>query len=200
MKLIIFKIDKTNAIIFELPQVLAEAFRYDEIFVFLNQNNQNKNILYQDFLIEALRAFKRVLDRALDNKLQLHHSITKNIGYVWNEYLHDIEVPMELDAMGSSFWVGQKHLIWNARSSDAATWLYESEGRFWFEVTLDYRWHFSDPKEGEEFISYEESMKAYKPIVIFEVSREDLEQWLERVRELVVLVEANDSKYLIKMI
>lgn len=191
---IYFQINQTTEIRFDLPTPINDAFRYDEIQVLLCTNNLKEFVLYQDFIIEALRAFKRVLERALNNKLQLHSSITKNIGFVWNEYLHDDEVSMELDAMGNSFWVGQKHLIWNVRSSDAATWLYEKDGKFWFEVTLDYRWHFSDPKEDEEFISYEEFMRNYKPIALFEVSRETLEEWLKRVHELLKVVESNDNK------
>lgn len=195
---IYFKIDKKSTTRFDLPTPVNDAFRYDEIQVILSAKNLKEIVLYEDFMIEALRAFKRVLERALDNRLQLHPSITKNIGYVWNECLHDDEVPMELDAVGNSFWVGQKHLIWNVRSSDAATWLYEKDVKFWLEVTLDYRWHFSDPKVGEEFITYEEFMRTNKPIALFEVSRETLGEWLERVKELLKTVEANDSKYLTK--
>ena len=194
MKLITFKIDETNAIILELPRVLAEAFRYDEIFVFLNQNNQNKNILYQDFLIAGLRDFERGLSDAISGKLNRDNEVG-DLGYLWNEKLNGKKLPMTMDAEGNKFWVGQQFILFDS-PEPATTWLFEKNKKFWIEITPVYPWHHTDPKEGEKFITYEEFMKSYKPIAFFEVSRETLEEWQKKVQELLATVEANDGKHI----
>lgn len=196
MKLIIFKIDETNAIIFELPQSLNKAFRYDEICVFLNQNNQNKNILYQDFLIAGLRDFERGLSDAISGKLNRDNE-ENDLGYLWNEKLNGKKLPMTMDAEGNKFWVGQQFILFDS-PEPSTTWLFEKDKKFWIEITPVYPWHHTDPKEDGEPILYEEFMQTYKPIALFEVSRETLEEWLKRVQELLKIVEANDSKYLTK--
>lgn len=192
-----FEIDRNNNIRFDLQTTFSDVFRYVEIEVILNVVKQDRIVLFDDFLIVGLRELQGSLEEILKGNLILHSSITRDIGYLWNEYLHDVELPCETDSEGYAFWVGQKYLVWNAIRSHAATWLYEKDGKFWLEVTPGYPWHFSDPEEGEEFISYEEFMKNYKPIALFEVSRETLEEWLKKVNEFIPIVEANDSKYFI---
>jgi len=194
MKLIIFKIDETNAIILELPRVLAEAFRYDEIFVFLNQNNQNKYVLYQDFLIAGLRYFECGLSDTISGKRNRDNE-GDDLGYLWNEKLSGKKLPMTMDAEGNKFWVGRQFILFDS-PEPATTWLFEKNKKFWIEITPVYPWHYKEPKKGEKFITYEEFVQTYKPIALIEISRETLDEWLKRVQELLKIVEANDSKYL----
>lgn len=193
-----FAIDENNRIRFDMPATETDAFRYHEISVILSCNKDFEINLYNDFLIAALRDLSGSIELCLNGGAVLHPSITKDIGYLWNEYLHDVELPIETDSEGYSFWVGRKYLVWDSAKSKAASWLYEKDGKFWLEVTPGYPWHFPDSAEDEALISYEEFMKTYKPIALFEVSRETLEKWLKRVDELIPVVEANDDKYFIK--
>ncbi len=197
-KHIYFKINQTAEIRFDLSDQVKDAFRYDEISVILSCNNTCEIDLYNDFLITALRELKSSLELILNGQAALHKSINKNIGYLWNEYLHGVELPSKTDSEGYAFWVGRKYLVWDSASSKTTTWLYEKDEKFWLEVTPGYPWHFPNSEEDTPLIPYEEFMKTYKPIALFEVSRETLEQWLKKVNELIPIVEANDSKYFIQ--
>lgn len=192
MNLIIFKINETSALALEYPQILVKAFRYDEISIFLNQNNQNKFVLYKDFFIAGLRDLERVVSNALMGKLIYKENGT-DIGFLWNEEMDGKDLPMTIDAEGNKFWVGQKFILFDS-PEPITTWLFEKDKKYWIELTPVYPWHHRDPKESENFVSYEEFMKTYKPIALFEVSRETLEEWLKRVQELLKIVEGNDNK------
>lgn len=196
MKLIIFKINKSTAFVLKSPQILSKSFRYDEICILLNQDNENKYILYEDFFIAGLRDLDRVISNALLGKL-VYKENEPNIGFAWNEELAGKDLPVTIDAKGNKFWVGQKFILFDSPEL-LTTWLYEKNKKFWIEITPVYPWHHRDPKKDENFITYEEFMKDYKPIALFEVSHETLKEWLKRVQELLVIVEANDSKYLKK--
>lgn len=191
---IYFKIDKMSAIIFELPQPLNKAFRYDEISIFLNQNNQNKYILYQDFFIAGLRDFESSISCALAGTL-IHKEDEEDLGFLWNEKLDGKKLPMTIDNEDNKFWVGQKFILFDSPEL-LTTWLFEKNKQFWIEITPVYPWHHIDPKINEKFITYENFIKSYKPIEFFEISRETLEEWQKRVQELLATVEANDSKHI----
>jgi hypothetical protein len=172
---IYIEIDQKNTIQFDLQTKLNDVFRYVETEIILCIKDQTETLLFDDFLIVGLRELQWPLKQLLTGDFKLHPSITENIGYLWDEYLHDVELPSETDSKGHAFWVGSKYLVWNSARSKTATWLYENNGKFWFEVTPGYPWHFEEPKEGESLEPYEEFMNNYRPIALFELSRETLE-------------------------
>ncbi len=198
---IIFNINDSNYIRIELLQQLSHLFRYDEVTITLHTQHQ-KYILYQnDFIIEALQSLSYSLQKALTNALNLHESITKDIGYLWNRCLwgNSKKLVEEIGAENQIYWVGERYLLWSGQQIDS--WLYEKNNQLFLEVTPTYQWPPIPIKEARKqpgFISYREFMKQYTPYAIIPLEKKIAQEWLEQTEQLIKLIEANDSKYFIK--
>lgn len=88
-----FEIDHKNTIRFDLQTKVSDVFRYVEMEVMLCSENKEEILVFSDFLIVALRELKWPLEQLLAGSFKLHYSVTKDIGYLWNESLHGIELP-----------------------------------------------------------------------------------------------------------
>jgi len=155
-----------------------------------------KYILYtNDWVVEALGMLKALLTKAIDNRLILHDSIVNDIGYLWNEYLQDkiehdfVQEPLEQ----STCWVGTKYLLLSTPRS-LSTWLYNEGNDIYLEITPIYFWHFSDRKENEKFISYDEFIKHYKPLVTIKIKKNVAQKWLKIVSKLAEIAQKNHEK------
>ncbi|MHA1874808.1 MAG: hypothetical protein ACTSUC_00005 [Promethearchaeota archaeon] len=155
---------------------------------------KRKYILYSDFIGLGLESFERSLTKTLRNKLILHKSITKDIGFLWNEYLQDkkeynfVEVTLE----NQRFWIGDSYILWESRGRD--TWMY-NDGAIFMEITPCYKWHSVEPKKYEKYLRYKEFIKKYKPIAIIKIDKDIAIQWLKQVKELRNIIRKNDIIY-----
>lgn len=155
-------------------------------------------LLRDDFICEGFFILRHLLQEALHNELQLHESITNDIGLMWNKELHrDLDLVYE-KCEGQQFWVGQRNLAWSTPGNvnpRLSTWVYnDKNGNIIFEITPNYRWHFVDPlPEEKDYISYEEFMKNYEPLVITTVSKKVAHRWLEQIDALLEMIEHNEQ-------
>ena len=153
---------------------------------------------------------------ALSNQLSLHKSINKDIGYLWDQYygsardgrLKKPTLTYELTRDGEPYWVIYDYMFLSTPGNEipnVTPWLYEKDGKFFFEITPnyppDYRWDemkLKDAKKDPNFKTFKEFMATYQPLVVTTIERSVLEEWLREVERLILLIEANDSKYFIK--
>src|SRR3989339_807886 len=158
-------------------------------------------IIGKSIIADFADMLKKMLKLALVDKLKLHKSIKKNIGYYWNQELYeehpDLYIILEEEY---KYWVGRKYLLWttdsNIKDKCFATWLYnDSEANIIFEVTPDYLEDFVDEQNLAEVKAYQESMeKSYKPFYTRIISKEVAEQWLKQCKLILQTIQENTKK------
>lgn len=195
-----FNISENELIEFLLLCDIDDMNNCEDIEIFyINQGNRYQ--ISNDCFSYSLGQFKDLLDKVLNNKLKLHKSINHDIGYLWNEYLqnkqgHNFIQQKIYKDVNDHDWVGEKYLLWESPKK-YTTWLYNKNESIYFEVAPSYKWHFVDPKKGENFVAYEEWIKSYEPIAIIELKRAVAQELLKRTEELMVLINEYDKKNLI---
>jgi len=143
---------------------------------------------------EFFEPFIENLKKTIHGKLLLHDSLVKNLGFMINEYYH-AEYPRDkntfVEVVGSNgktrFWVGLNYQVWTTFADadlHVSTWLYNNtNGDIVLEVTPDYKWHFSvleGKPEDPNFVTYEEFMKDYNPLLRRVIPREIATEWLDQ--------------------
>ena len=83
--------------------------------------NKEEFIIGKSIIIDLVEGLKNKLILALSNKLKLHASIEKNIGYYWNQYSNE-ENPNLFFNLGNNekeakSWVGLQYLLWTTDSN-----------------------------------------------------------------------------------
>lgn len=147
----------------------------------------------------SMEQLSEMLTKALANELQLHESIMQDIGYLWHEAYSDKPGFVYEEEEGTKLWIGHKYKLWTASGtkSHTITWLYNDHaGAIIFEVTPEYRWEFEEEgmEKDENYISYEEWIKSYKPIAIRKISPEVARQWIKTADEIVKKIDENIAR------
>jgi len=188
------KIDETQYLTFEFAGKASDLRLLDYITVSYRKGTR-KYILYtDDWVVEALDSFKFVLEKAIKNQLILHSSITADIGFFWNEYLHDkkshnfVRKPLE----NSTYWLGLDYLLCESKKWD--TWIYNNNTDIYLEITSTYPWHFNEPKENEKFVPYDEFIKKYKPLTIIKIDKKIAQKWLKALSKLEAIAQKNHDQ------
>jgi hypothetical protein len=195
---IIFKLNNEEGIFMSLPCNFEELACCSEGAInFYTQEHTYTMAL--DLVLYFMNELIGSLSQSLENKLRLHESISKDIGYLSNEYLQDKPGLVCEKLEGIDYWVGSKNALWSTRQNmypKLASWLYNDQnGNIIFEITPRYPWHFSEPKEGEDFIPYEEWIKSYKPVLIRAIPVEVARQWLEQANMILKKIEENVARF-----
>jgi hypothetical protein len=158
--------------------------------------------LSNDALPDGVRYLHKLLSRALDNKLQLHDSIKKGIGYLDNvridyEY-HQFDEDEDKDwepcpelayelQDGYPCWVGFRYNF--LACSDFATWIYnDKNGTIVLEITPQYP-HFDAKDTSKVRISYDGWLKEYKPLFVRIISPDIARQWLQQADQVIGHIE-----------
>ncbi len=198
---IIFTITTKEYIKIFLPCLIDELFRFDDVTIILHTCNGKEFIIYNnDHIMEALQVFNTLLKRALNGQKEIHSSINKDIGYLWNRDLwgKSNRLVYKTWPEGHKYWIGIEYLLWSYKKR--TSWLYEKNNQLFLEVTPTYQWPSIPIKEAKKqprFVSYREFMKNYKPYAIIPLERTTAQEWLKQTEQLIKLIEANDSKYFI---
>jgi hypothetical protein len=184
---------------------IESDFKIDELYscddITIKLNNNKIYILECDCLRYSLLGLRSMLCEAFENKLQLHESINQDIGILWNkEFQNKTELIYE-ECEGQEFWVGRVFLLWSTPGDikpSLTTWLYNDKDRnIIFEVTPTYYWNFIDPLSDEQdYITYEEFIKNYKPLLIEKISKEAAKEWILKIDELLKIIQSNEKKFL----
>ena len=197
-KTIIFPLNNNEHILMELGKPLnkidSEA-PLDRIPVKIFISNTYLHLTNQ-WPLDVFYDLKTNLESALNNKIQPHSSIKKNLGYLWNQDMHgDASELIFEQKEKQNFWVGLRRLLWsssNKLNPKLSTWLYnDQDGNIILELTPSYRWHFAQPKEGEEFITYEQFMATYQSYLTRIISKEVAERWIAICEEGLAIIPTN---------
>lgn len=196
MNNIILKLDlnEIEGLIFKAENKVEDLFFCEDIEISLHADQEYR--LTIDCLQYTFRSFITDLNYAIDGKLSLHSSIKYDLGYMWNEkcsgessidfYFENIE--------SHKSWVGKRYILFSAPGKfnpRLTTWLYNNElGDITLEVTPSYRWHFDDPEPGENYISYADFIKNYKPILFRTIPKQVAQEWVEQAQNLLQAVES----------
>jgi len=198
--IISFIINECERIDVFLPEPLDLSdgiFRYDIVKVYYIKDAAERYVIYRnDFIMEFVDVLNRALKRLLTRDKILDTCYTQDIGYLWNKHLR--KVSKKNSNLLPYDWDGCTYKLWDL--SVTASWLYEKDGNFIFEITPQYEWYFRKPKEREKarYITYIEFMGHYKPCVITQISRETATEWLQQTEEIIALMNLYDDKYLIR--
>ena len=157
---------------------------------FLNKKNLQLCIGEQTAGI-FFEAFIKRLKESINNKLQLHKSIVKNLGFMENEYCHEFPhekpefIMVQTSDGTSNYWIGSNYEIWKTYTGTnpmVTTWMYNDlDDNIILEVTPLYKWSFlPDDLEDPEFETYDEFIKKFKPLIHRVIPREIAIEWLEQ--------------------
>lgn len=188
-------LSETEKILFETDVLEKDLLFCDEIYVNFDDQNELYRLAY-DCLQYNLHSLEGLLTKAIKKELKLPVSIDNNIGYLWNIYLDDREGEgFEYFLLeGRKKWIGTRYILWESSSSNLTTWIYNDRSEnIVLEVTPDYRWHFMDPEPGDEFITFEEFMKNYKPLFRKVVPYSVAKEWLVKTQKLLKKIEPSDD-------
>lgn len=151
---------------------------------------------------EALTRLYDFVAAALQGKLKLHHSITKDIGLLKNEELYAYRLKKgqekfayDLTSDGYEWWVGFRYYLWYNTPSTLACWLYEKDKKIFFELTPRYCWPVSDGSNiGNTIAAYEEFIDSYKPLFIFEIPNSVLIRWKHQLGKIMRVIKNNELR------
>ncbi len=197
-----FLINKKNTFKIRLFGVsVGNVCPFDDGIAFIVYNKVSMQ-LTTCHIYGTMRTLHYRLDKILNQNFKLHPSINKDIGLLWSDELLD-KPGLEYNMIeGRPYWVGLSHSLLSSSENDPQlthTWLYlDWNDNIIFEVTPSYPWTFGrkpkTKKEKAEYITYEEFVKSYKPLVKIELSKEIAQQWLKQANEMITIIETNYQK------
>lgn len=132
--------------------------------------------------------FSKLLRKALAQNLQFDASIQKDIGYLFNQDLHEAGKNLKYETFGAlEFWVGENYKLWAYQS---ASWLYnDQDGNIVFEITPLYI-----PKNQKfDAQEYQDFMQEYAPIHSIRISHERAQLLLQKAELIVHEIEDHSS-------
>jgi hypothetical protein len=206
---IIFKLNNDEKFIVELDNYLEKlpCYCFIPVVFFIKQQGY---VLSDWGLPEVVQDMRNSLVKALKNELQLHESISRDIGYLENiNFDHDNKQAEIADQRNEDywqphpdlvymqdgvffFWVGSIYKIWGHHN--LATWIYnDKQGNIIFEITPRYPGLFAEDKSVIK-ISFEEWMKTYKPFIVRIISPEVAHQWIEQADKVTTYIEEKWTK------
>ena len=128
--------------------------------------------------------FAKLLRKALVQNLKVDASIQKDIGYLYNQDLHEGRSDLKYETFGAlEFWVGESYKLWAYQS---ASWLYnDKDGNIVFKITPVYI------PENQIFnqIKYQEFMNRYAPLHTKIISHETAQILLHKAESLLHDIE-----------
>lgn len=181
------------------PHDIIHCCYQSHVSLFLN----NKDVtIGKSIIADFAERLKKKLILALSNKLKLHYSIQRNIGYYWNQELNEEDPKLFLikEEEGES-WIGYTYLLWGTDSSKKnqqyTTWLYnDADGNIIFEVTPTYPETFIDPQDPAKVQAYQAWMESsYQPFFTHIIPQNVAIQWLEQASLILKTIQDNVNFY-----
>lgn len=195
-----FTINKQEKIIINYEDSLYDYMYCNEALITLEQNNTCIKLAH-DSLYNNMISFTRSLKKGLNNDLQLHQSLTHDIGFLFNQYSARIcgkklKEPTFLTYIiknDKSYWPGNNYGLWEY---DFITWIYnDNNGNIIFEVTPFYPYMYCERKKEPSYIPYNKWIKTYKPFFIKTISKETAQEWLNQAECIIKTIKENVRKW-----
>ena len=131
----------------------------------------------------------------------MHNSITKDVGFLFNQYSANIcgeklKKPTYLvftQRNKKNYWSGNDYSLW---AKNFVSWIYNKpDGSIIFEITPFYPYMYCEPEEEPNYIPYKEWIKTYKPYFITTISKETAKEWLQRAELIIKTIESNETQW-----
>ena len=143
-------------------------------------------ILTSDTAQYVVETFCGSLEMSLKNELLLDASlVVGKVGYFFSKKKYMIADEcngQKKDDVFSQYWV------WSS-SKNIQTWLYNRDNKIYFEISPIYPWLFSDPQEDEHYITFDEYINNYKPILLVELQKSLVQSWINQCHEALDKME-----------
>ncbi len=193
---IIFALNDKESIVVELRIPFEDVPCYCLEHIFFVQEKQKYCVAYWE-LGDNIKRFHELLTHALENKLQLHESITKDIGYLENiekkycqknpnTYDHTWKRSPDLTYENQEnyfSWVGYKYQLWGY--DNVATWIYNNkDGAIIFEITKRYPYLFTENKKNIK-IAFRKWMKSYNRLFVCIIPYEVAQEWSKKMSDII---------------
>lgn len=187
-----FELDKNKSIEIVIPDAKDKINYFqeptenlhmaDRVFVLYRENNGQITI-GENYLDSVVETLQDALVYALSNDIILPKNV--NVGEV--ELAYNINV-MQEDA--DLMYIPNASLCFGGNFFGA--WIYNKGSKIYLEISPKYPWLYSDLNEAKTndlFISFEEFRKTYKPILIYELSKDCAKQWLAQCNKIADSME-----------
>jgi hypothetical protein len=188
-----FSINDTNKIIIDLAEPLGKVHCCYEVPILLI--HENKTFDLGNYSVrEYANDLKNIAKKIVANELQLHESITKDIGFLLNEALQYKSGLFEVPNGSSTWWVGYQYCL--SMCGKVALWFYSDtpDGRIIFEATPIFPFSYRNYDKDPNYISYRKWMKTYKPYFIAEASMSCIKQWIGQANIILEQIEKNIAR------
>jgi len=180
-----FILNEEKKIVVKIPDIKSKfnyyyepsekLHKFDEVTVFFVTKDCEIEI-FKDSLDDFIVPFYRLLKKAIANNLELPREIEEGkAGEMLNDYLNERST---LDL--KPFW-----LCSSLKNND--TLLYTKNNKIYMEVTPLYPWTFIEPKSEDNYISFDEFMKSYKPDAVEPILHVIACEWLAQCLEIINL-------------
>ena len=193
-KILELKLDNTEYLSIESETTIEEITSccdYIEIYL---RDNENYLIGYDTFHYSVASLIDLLMD-AINGKLQLPISTAKDLGYLWNEKCNGFSNELFETRLieGVPRWIGIDYILFSTPGNSSpilTTWLYNNKNNeIILEITPDYLWHFSDPKPEEKYVTYEDFIRTYRPILIRTIPLDVAKRWVAQAQHLLEFVK-----------
>src|SRR5580700_320092 len=124
-KNLIFKLNDTEKIVVELSECIEHLHCCYEAPVVLQQGD-NRIFLVDDNISHHMYEINDLLKKALNNKLKIHKSITKDIGFLYNEEAQNKPGFVYKKLEGIDYWVGNRYGLFSPvlAKGNLTSWIY----------------------------------------------------------------------------
>lgn len=133
-------------------------------------------ILISDSARYVVETFCAFLEMALKNELLLEDPLAVGkVGLFFSEKEY-----MTIDQFNGSekkHDIFQQYWVWSS-PTNIQTWLYSVNNKIYLEISPTYQWLFSNPEEGDVYISFGEYKDSYKPIALVDLQESHVLSWI----------------------
>lgn len=190
---IIFKLNDTQKIVITPEESLNDIHCCSRALITFNNGNEILK-LEDDTLSHNLHILISLLTDAINNRLPLHNSLKKKIGYLaaqYSFYAYDADKLKKLGLIldKNNVWIGKNYQLWGW---DFAGWIYnDKDGNIILELTPRYKKGWFDPDDTNKTKEYTEFLKNYKSYFTTIIPREVARQWLNQAT--IILEQINEN-------
>ncbi|NEN80967.1 hypothetical protein [Paenibacillus elgii] len=158
-----FSVHFTNNSSFQFLSKKPITNKFDNVTVVF-QDNQDKKYVFEDVIQEAIIT----LYNGIKNPVELTSELeVGNLGQAWNIWTNNLSDMAEDDEED----IFRNYWMWSTREHQ--TWIYQKNEKLYIEISPSYKWHYIEPAEDEQVISFSEFLEHYHANV-FELSSEQI--------------------------
>jgi len=191
-KLMTANLNKTEKLFIKSEVPFENAHCCSQSTVLLTHDSK-KIMLCRGHTQDILTSLVDLLTKALSNKLALHESIKKDIGYLYNESQQENEKAIDEKSAVRNVWIGEQY-CWSANRLGSVWFYNDTKGSIILEVCPSYPYIWMAQEEDPAYIPYKEWIKSYKPYLITFFPQDIAKEWLTQAQLILNTIERNIKK------